>query len=105
MVLLGHSYVMHQSWDVAFMHYLRAVHARPSDPHLNLFVGVAKLQYAMKRTAAYRHHDIVSAFAFLFQYYNLSDGDSEAAYNLGRSFHSLGVVHLARHFYEKCLAK
>ena len=52
----------------------------------------------------------MQGFAFLFEYHdhrNEQGGFSErqeAAYNVGRAYHMLGLTHLATPYYEQCLS-
>lgn len=48
---------------------------------------------------------VCQAFTFLYQYHFLREGDNpqEAAYNVARAFHQLGLVHFAVSYYEKAL--
>ncbi|KAG2491648.1 hypothetical protein HYH03_010018 [Edaphochlamys debaryana] len=53
-----------------------------------------------------RNRGILEAFAFL-QAYQQTRGSAlsqEAAYNLGRAAHQLGLTHIAHHYYEAALA-
>ena len=52
----------------------------------------------------------MQGFAFLFEYYNRRRDEGgisekqEAAYNVARAFHMLGLTHLATPYYEQCLS-
>lgn len=60
----------------------------------------------MNRRLPERHYMVCQAFTFLYQYHHLREGDSpqEAAFNLARAFHQLGLAHLAVPYYEKALS-
>lgn len=45
----------------------------------------------------------VQGFSFLFRYLDLRGPCQESFYNLGRSLHQLGLLHLAIHYYQKVL--
>ena len=44
------------------------------------------------------------AFAFFFEYHRLLEESPEAAYNVGRAFHFVGLLHHAADFYNRVLA-
>ena len=96
-----------------------------------LSIGLAYLHRSMQRQCENRHMQALQALAFLFEYYNAriespedeSNDDSqqaqaeqeqgqvkgraerqqEAEFNVGRSFHHLGLAHLAVPYYYRCL--
>jgi hypothetical protein len=87
-------------------------HARvlqPANPLLFLYLGIAYLAHAMKRTCLKKkkclhsvsihihtffsraaHIESSKAFANLYNYYNALGGCREASYNLGRAYHQIG---------------
>lgn len=113
-MLMGHSALVHQSFDVAFQHYSVLYRTRPKEPAVLLLMGVAKLQYALRKTNRHRHHDLLLAFAFLFQYLDEQKERAkqhhqpylaqEGYYNVARAFHYVNLAHMAIHFYNKALA-
>lgn len=103
LLLEGKSYV-------PSLEYLnRAYELAPKDPLLLLSVGLAHIHRALQRQTTNRHLQIVQGLTYLMQYYDIrcSSGPSEAMeanYNLGRTFHMLGLPSLAVHYYDKVLA-
>lgn len=77
---------------------------------INLSLALAYIHYALKRQSSNRHQLIIQGFTFLFEYYDIRRSSSypserqEAAYNVGRAYHLLGLAHLAIPYYEDCLA-
>ena len=63
----------------------------------------------MKRQSANRHRLITQGLTFLFCYYDLrstsrsSSERQEAEFNVARTYHMLGLTHLAVPYYERCL--
>lgn len=123
-MLLGHGCLVHQNYETAMVYYLRLHSALPPSPLLMLLLGVTKLQLALKKTNRFRHHDLLVAFSFLFQYKELAlqragkgvgagvaarsvpvlQAEQEACYNLGRAFQYVGLFYMARPEYERVLA-
>lgn len=77
---------------------------------VNVSIGLAYLHYSLKRQAENRQYLIIQAMTFLRKYYDhrLRESSSpvqrqEAHYNLGRSYHQLGLTHLALKYYKLVL--
>ncbi|KAH0298971.1 TPR-like protein, partial [Aureobasidium melanogenum] len=108
--LYGHIMAAAQSWTSALNYYFRALTLDPDNVSINLCIATAYMQMAMKRQAENRHWQIYQGVAFLQRYVALrmKTGqailEQEAVYNVGRSWHLLGIMHLAIPEYEKCLA-
>jgi general transcription factor 3C polypeptide 3 (transcription factor C subunit 4) len=95
----------------ALNYYFRAFALTPEDPVLNLSIGVAYIQHAMKRLSENRQYQIQQGLSFVYRYYDLRTRDGataihcqEAEFNVGRIWHGLGLVTLALPAYEKCIA-
>lgn len=96
--------------DAYALNYFYRAHAlQPDHPLINLSIALAYIHYALKRQSSNRHFLIMQGFSFLFAYYNTRklsaslDEKQEAEYNIGRTYHLLGLVHMAIPFYERCL--
>jgi len=131
LALYGHIMAAASTWASALNYYFRALTIEPENPTLNLCIGLAYVQNALKRQAANRHWGIMQGLSFLNRYYVIrttgflpkagqskddppSDSvDSpkkvpalhkqEAAYNLARAYHLLGLTNHAVKGYERCL--
>ncbi|KAF2121720.1 hypothetical protein BDV96DRAFT_536558 [Lophiotrema nucula] len=94
----------------ALNYFYRAFALTPEDPTLNLSIGIAYIQHAMKRLSENRQFQIQQGLTFVYRYHELRTRDnipvycSEAEYNLGRVWHSLGLLSDAIPHYEKCIA-
>lgn len=86
--------------------------AHSLDPHnamVILSVGNCYVYYALKRQAENRQYLLTQGFYFLHQYYELKLASSdtaqrqEAHYNLARSYHAVGIPHLATEYYKRVL--
>lgn len=107
--LYGHILMCGGSYMAALNYYFRAYAITPQDPILNLSIGVAYIQHAMKRLSENRQYQIQQGLAFTYRYYELRTQAEvaihcqEAEFNVGRVWHSLGLVTLALPAYERCI--
>ncbi|KAI5239687.1 TPR-like protein [Aureobasidium subglaciale] len=108
--LYGHIMAAAQSWTSALNYYFRVLTLDKGNVSINLCIATAYMQMAMKRQAENRHWQIYQGVAFLQRYVDLRKAtglaihEQEAAYNVARSWHLLGIMHLAIPEYEKALA-
>ena len=76
---------------------------------INLSLALGYIHYALKRQSENRHYLIMQGLSFLFAYYDLRHScgslqeKQEAEYNVARTYHMLGLAHLAIPFYQRCL--
>lgn len=76
---------------------------------INLSVGLAYVHYGLKRQADNRQFHIMQGLSFLFRYYDARreslnvEERQEAHFNVARTYHLLGLSHLALPFYMKVL--
>lgn len=108
--LYAHVLMCGGSYMAALNYYFRAFAITPEDPVLNLSIGVAYIQHAMKRLSENRQYQIQQGLSFVYRYYDLRTKSphaihrQEAEFNVGRMWHSLGLVALALPAYERCAA-
>lgn len=108
--LFAHVLSSSGSYMAALNYYFRAFAITPEDPTLNLSIGMAYLQHSMKRLSENRQFQIQQGLAFINRYYELRTKDSvpihcsEAEFNVGRVWHSLGLMSNAVASYERCIA-
>lgn len=90
-------------------YFLRALSVDSTNSVIKLSLALGYIHHALKRQADNRHQILMQGFAFLFEYYHhrQQEGGSserqEAAYNVARAYHMLGLTHLATPYYEHCL--
>lgn len=107
--LYAHVLMCGGSYMAALNYYFRAFAITPQDPVLNLCIGVAYIQHAMKRLSENRQFQIQQGLSFIYRYYEIRTKDnvdvhcSEAEFNMGRIWHSLGLLSQAIPFYERCV--
>ncbi|KAF3005162.1 transcription factor TFIIIC subunit tfc4 [Curvularia kusanoi] len=108
--LYGHVLIAGGSYMAALNYYFRAFTLMPNDPVLNLSIGTAYIQHAMKRLSENRQFQIQQGLAFVYRYYELRTKSGkatlcqEAEFNVGRIWHGLGLVTHALPSYERCVA-
>ena len=69
LALYGHIMAAASTWASALNYYFRALTIEPENPTLNLCIGLAYLQHALKRQAENRHWGIMQGLSFLNRYY------------------------------------
>ncbi|OSS46269.1 hypothetical protein B5807_08699 [Epicoccum nigrum] len=108
--LYGHVLIAGGSYMAALNYYFRAFTLTPQDPILNLSIGTAYIQHAMKRLSENRQFQIQQGLSFVYRYYELRTKTGkaslcqEAEFNVGRIWHGLGLVTHALPSYERCIA-
>lgn len=90
-------------------YFFRAYALDPTNPIINLNIGLAYIHDALRKTTENRQHCILQGLTFLFVYYDdrkLScnvEERQEAHYNMGRCYQLLGLPHLAIPYYSLVL--
>ncbi|UPX19168.1 uncharacterized protein EKO05_0009438 [Ascochyta rabiei] len=108
--LYAHVLICGGSYLAALNYYFRALSLTPNDAMLNLSIGTAYIQHAMKRLSENRQFQIQQGLSFVYRYYDLRTRSGsatlqqEAEFNVGRIWHSLGLVTHALPSYERCIA-
>ena len=118
------------SYSTALTYYFHAYAIVPNDPALNLCIGVAYAQHALKRQSENRLLQIQIGASYMKKYKRLRLGCQEeiigenggnvtndrigcrtqtivlqeVEFNEARFWHMLGLIHLAIPAYEKCLS-
>jgi len=107
--LYAHVLMCGGSYMAALNYYFRAFAMTPDDAILNLSIGIAYIQHAMKRLSENRQYQIQQGLAFVNRYYELRVKENvaiqvqEAEFNVARIWHALGLVSLALPAYERCI--
>ncbi|KAI7906655.1 uncharacterized protein BX663DRAFT_497205 [Cokeromyces recurvatus] len=100
---IGHMMTFSKNHTAASLFHMRALALARKDPVNRLSLGLALLHTAVNRRTDNRHLQIMQGMMFLQEYERLSESKQEAAYNLARAFHMLGLTHLATKHYERVL--
>lgn len=101
-MLVGRSYV--PSWN----YLMKASSLAPNDTMILLSTGLVHIQRALQRQTLNRHLQIIQGFSYLLDYFEVrkkigKSEEQEANYNLGRTFHILGLTSLALPYYNRVL--
>ncbi|KAB5557985.1 hypothetical protein GE09DRAFT_1058070 [Coniochaeta sp. 2T2.1] len=109
LTLYGHILYTSQSYPYALSYFMRAASIDPTNPMINLSLGIGYIQYALKRQAPNRQYLITQGFAFFQKYYRHRAASGypgerqEAAFNMGRAYHIIGLGHIALRYYREVL--
>ncbi|KAI0391317.1 hypothetical protein F5Y17DRAFT_441000 [Xylariaceae sp. FL0594] len=111
LVLYGHILFVSNSFTYALNYFLRAYSIDPTNQMILLSVGQCYIHYALKRQSENRQYLLVQGFVFLHRYHEVRTGSpsagpaerQEAHYNMARSYHAIGIPHLAAEFYRRAL--
>ncbi|KAI1133052.1 hypothetical protein F5Y10DRAFT_230058 [Nemania abortiva] len=109
LVLYGHILFVSNSFTYALNYFLRAYSIDPTNKMILLSVGQCYIHYALKRQSENRQYLLIQGFVFLHRYYDLKVASADAAerqeahYNMARSYHAIGIPHLAAEFYQRVL--
>ncbi|OCF32590.1 hypothetical protein I317_00359 [Kwoniella heveanensis CBS 569] len=97
-----------KSYQTALFYLFRAFEIDQYNPFICFLIAQAFFGRATNRQSDNRNYQIAQGLAFLTRYRKLSPQDpaslEEVEYNYGRSFHGLGVPHLAVDHYERVLS-
>lgn len=109
LALYGNILMSGGSYIAALNYYFRAFAITPDDPMINLALGVAYIQHAMKRLSENRQFQIQQGLAFVNRYYELRTADGsailtqEAEFNRARMWHTLGLLSHAIPGYQRVI--
>ncbi|KAI9761734.1 MAG: Flap-structured DNA-binding and RNA-binding protein [Chaenotheca gracillima] len=109
LMLYGQVLYVGGSYSQALHYFYRAYALDPKHPLINLHLALGYLHYSLKRQSDNRHYLIIQSLSFLFTYHDLKMSSpsasqrQEAKYNVARSFHTIGLTHLAIPYYEEVL--
>ncbi|KAL9601111.1 MAG: hypothetical protein Q9219_002710 [cf. Caloplaca sp. 3 TL-2023] len=109
LMLYGYMLYLGKSFALSLNYFFRAFALDPGNPTINLTLSLAYVQHAIKRQSANRDYLITQGLTFLFRYYDIRSVSQtrserqEAEFNVARTYHMLGLTHLAIPYYEKCI--
>ncbi|KAF7297042.1 TPR-like protein [Mycena indigotica] len=106
--IYGCTLLLSKSYQSSIYYLLMAHDLTPEDPLISLSLTAALLGRACQRQCDNRHHLVAEAMAFLARYREYRAGitdqhNSEIEYNVGRSFHHLGLYSHAVKHYERAI--
>ncbi|CRK48494.1 hypothetical protein BN1723_008034 [Verticillium longisporum] len=108
LTLYGHILFTSTSYTYALNYFLRARSLDPINPMINLSVGLGYIHHGLKRQSENRQYLIMQGLACLFEYADCRMNGSnsqrhEALFTVARSFHMLGLHHLAHCWYQRVI--
>ncbi|KAI2626665.1 TPR-like protein [Hypoxylon sp. NC1633] len=109
LMIYGHILFISNSFTYALNYFMRAYSLDRHNSMVQLAVGHCYVHYALKRQSENRQYLLTQGFYFLHQYYDNKVASPEAAqrqeahYNLARSYHAVGIPHLAAQYYRRTL--
>ncbi|KAK3115595.1 transcription factor TFIIIC subunit tfc4 [Teratosphaeriaceae sp. CCFEE 6253] len=110
LTIYGNTMAISSHYTAALPYYLRALALQPDNFSINLCIGLTYVHQAMKRQTDNRQYGIQQGLAFLNRYHELRTASGkashvqEATYNVAKTWHTLGLTHLAIPGYQKVLA-
>ncbi|ODQ65103.1 TPR-like protein, partial [Nadsonia fulvescens var. elongata DSM 6958] len=109
LVMYGQCMILGKSYAPSLPYLLRAVSVAPKDPQILLSIALAHIHRAIQRQTTNRHMQIVQGLTYMVDYYKIRSKmgiheHQEAAYNMARSYHMLGLNGLAFKYYEEVLS-
>ncbi|KAL8874624.1 MAG: hypothetical protein Q9174_000087 [Haloplaca sp. 1 TL-2023] len=113
LMLYGYILYLGRSFSLALRgtadYFFRAFALDPDHPIINLSLALAYIQHAIKRQSDDRHRLVTQGLMFLFRYHSqrkkshLTSEREEADFNVARTYHMLGLTHLAIPYYQLCV--
>ncbi|KAK1959796.1 RNA polymerase III transcription factor tfiiic [Colletotrichum sublineola] len=108
LMLYGHILFTSTSYTFALNYFLRARTLDPLNPMISLSVGLGYIHHALKRQADNRQYLIMQGFACVFEFCHSKlsgtpEERKEAYFGVARTFHMLGLHHLALEWYQRVL--
>ncbi|KAK5689759.1 transcription factor TFIIIC subunit tfc4 [Elasticomyces elasticus] len=106
----GNTMAISSHYTASLPYYFRALAVEPDNWSIILSIGLTYIHQAMKRQTDNRHYGIQQGLGFLQRYYDMRAATGkvghlqEAEFNMAKTWHMLGLTHLAIPRYEKVLA-
>ncbi|OCF58798.1 hypothetical protein L486_03288 [Kwoniella mangroviensis CBS 10435] len=106
-ILHGQQMLTNKSYQSALFYLFRAYELDQYHPFICLLIAQSFFGRAMNRQSDNRNYQLAQGMAFLTRYRKLSSPgpitQEQVEYNYGRSFHGIGINHLAVSHYERVL--
>ncbi|POR38447.1 Transcription factor tau subunit sfc4 [Tolypocladium paradoxum] len=108
LMVYGHILFTSTSYAYSLGYFLRARSLDPTNPMINLSLGLAYAHYGLKRQSTNRQYLLLQGQAFLAQYLQSGQNGTggsmaERLYNVGRLFQLLGTSYLSSRYYTQAL--
>ncbi|XP_052834230.1 general transcription factor 3C polypeptide 3-like [Octopus bimaculoides] len=83
--------------------YVNVYRQQPSDPLVNLCIGLAFIHMACQKFSSKKHALLIQGLSFVNAYTELRGECQETLYNVGRAMHQLGLTYAAVFYYKKAI--
>jgi general transcription factor 3C polypeptide 3 (transcription factor C subunit 4) len=103
-MLSANYYLMSNTYKYALDHYA-TIFQRHKSPLIALILSVIYAQIASQKYSNRKQHLVLQSIAFIEKYQEIREPEAmnEIYYNTGRLYHQIGMLHLAKSYYEKAL--
>ncbi|CCH46085.1 Transcription factor tau subunit [Wickerhamomyces ciferrii] len=99
-----------RSYVPSLVYFTRIYKSFKNEPIVCLNAGLAHVHRSMQRSSSNRHLELLQGLKFIFEYYELRNSKNferlehqEAAYNVARVYHLLGLFSIAVEYYNQVL--
>lgn len=99
----GHNALTSGNYKVAMAEYIHIFKQQPTDSFAIFCILIGFTHLACQKFISNKHSVVSQLCAFLNLYLQMRGECQESLYNVGRSFHQLGLLHEAIHFYKRAL--
>lgn len=103
-ILSANYYLMSSTYKYALDQY-STIFKKYQIPLVALILSIVYAQIASQKYSCRKQYLILQAIAFMEKYQELREPEAfnEIYYNMGRLYHQLGILHVAKSYYEKAL--
>ena len=99
----GHNALTSGNYKVAMAEYIHIFKQEPTNVFAIFCILIGFTHLACQKFIANKHSVVSQLCAFMNLYLEIRGECQESLYNIGRSFHQLGLLHEAIHFYKRAL--
>jgi len=101
-----------RSYVPSLVYFTRIYKSFKEEPIICLLSGLAHVHRSMQRSSTNRHLELLQGLKYMMEYFELRSSSKfgrleyqEALYNLGRTYHLLGLFSIAVDYYNKVLTQ
>lgn len=99
----GHNALTSGNYKVAMAEYIHIFKQNPTDAFSIFCILIGYTHLICQKFISNKHSVVSQLVAFMHLYIKIRGECQETLYNIGRSFHQLGLEHEAIHFYKRAL--
>ncbi|CAI9728915.1 general transcription factor 3C polypeptide 3-like [Octopus vulgaris] len=102
-LLNAHNSMVSGTYKHSLGEYVNVYRQQPSDPLVNLCIGLAFIHMACQKFSSKKHALLIQGLSFVNAYTELRGECQETLYNVGRAMHQLGLTYAAVFYYKKAI--